>query len=80
MIVYESFIPTRNFKKAIQLLELNSKEFPKSFNVYNSLAEVYYMNYQYKKALENYNKVIAINSSNENAISKVKEIKKKLNQ
>lgn len=51
--------------KAIEIFELNSLEFPESWNVYDSLGETYEKNNNYILALKNYQKVLELNIENQ---------------
>jgi sugar lactone lactonase YvrE len=52
---------------AVRLFELNAESYPKSFNVWDSLAESYMKSGDNKKAIQHYKKSLAINPSNQNA-------------
>ena len=54
-------------RDAIEIFKLNVIEFPKSFNVYDSLGEAYMINGSKKLALENYELSLKLNPGNENA-------------
>ena len=47
---------------------------PKSANLYDSLAEAYYYNNDFKNAISNYNKSLELNPENQNAIDRLKQI------
>lgn len=53
--------------EAIAIFALNAKEFPKSANVWDSLAEGYLKAGQREKAIENYRKSLELNPHNKNA-------------
>ncbi len=59
---------------AIQVMELNVRSFPQSWNVYDSLAEAYLMKENKDLAIKNYNKSLEINPGNQNAIDALKKI------
>lgn len=63
-----------NLQDALQVFKLNAELYPNSYNVYDSLGDVYYKMEQYKLALDNYNKSLSINSSNKNAREMVGKI------
>ncbi len=50
-----------NSEKAIEVFELNTREYPDSWNVFDSLAEAYAVNGNQKKAIANYRKAIRMN-------------------
>ncbi|APZ47360.1 hypothetical protein BW723_14190 [Polaribacter reichenbachii] len=54
-----------NSKKAIRVFELNTKEFPKSWNTFDSLADAYEKNGNFEKAIFNYLKAINLNPNEE---------------
>ena len=54
-----------NSKKAICVFELNTKEFPKSWNTFDSLADAYEKNGNSDKAIFNYLKAIDLNPNEE---------------
>lgn len=61
-------------KEAIEIFKLNVKEFPNSWNVYDSLGEAYMEDGQKELAIKNYRKSIEMNPENTNG----KDILKKL--
>lgn len=60
---------------AIQVLTLNSEQFPDSPNVWDSLAEGYLKAGDLGKAEEYYKKVLVLDPGNENATAQLKKIK-----
>ncbi|RYY62255.1 MAG: tetratricopeptide repeat protein [Chitinophagaceae bacterium] len=60
---------------AIILFEYNTKLFPSSGNVFDSLAEAYYADGNKAKALENYKKALELDPTNETAKRIVEELK-----
>ena len=60
--------------EAIEVFRINVEEFPKSWNVYDSLGEAYMVAGQKNKALEYYKKSIEMNPDNENGIKMLKQI------
>jgi tetratricopeptide (TPR) repeat protein len=60
---------------AIQVFQLNAAEFPQSGNVWDSLAEAYMEAGDLKKAVENYEKALALDPKNENARDSLKKIR-----
>lgn len=59
---------------AVRLFELNAESYPNSFNVWDSLAESYMTSGDNKKAIEHYNKSLAINPTNQNAKDMIAKI------
>ncbi len=62
---------------AIAIFKLNAEEYPKSSNVYDSLAEAYAKNGQNQLAIDNYHKSLELDPKNENAAKKLKELEQK---
>lgn len=50
--------------------------YPKSANLYDSLAEAYFYNKDYSNAILNYKKSLELNPENQNAIDRLKQLKK----
>ncbi|WP_029270558.1 serine hydrolase [Flavobacterium sp. KJJ] len=63
-------------KEAIEAFKINVENFPKSGNVYDSLAEAYLADGNKKLAIENYTKSIALDPTNENGKKVLAEISK----
>jgi tetratricopeptide (TPR) repeat protein len=59
---------------AIEVFRLNVEEHPRSWNVYDSLAEAYAENGQRELAIENYKKSIELNPQNTNGIDRLKRL------
>jgi CubicO group peptidase (beta-lactamase class C family) len=55
----------KDVKAAIEVLRLNTEQFPKSFNVWDSLGEAYYNAGNLEEAVKNYEKSLRINPNNE---------------
>ncbi len=62
---------------AIAIFKLNVEEYPKSGNVYDSLAEAYAKNGQKQLAIENYKKSLELDPKNLNAVDRLKELEQK---
>jgi CubicO group peptidase (beta-lactamase class C family) len=60
--------------KALAIFQLNTELYPKSANVYDSLAEIYEIMEDKPKALLNYKKVLTIDPEHKNAISRIKAL------
>jgi CubicO group peptidase (beta-lactamase class C family) len=61
---------------AIAIFKLNVEEYPKSGNVYDSLAEAYAKDGQKQQAIDNYRKSLELDPKNKNAVDKLKELEK----
>jgi len=53
-------------KEAIEIFKLNVKEYPDSFNAYDSLGEAYMKDGETELAIMNYQKSLDLNPNNEN--------------
>ncbi|HJQ38143.1 MAG TPA: tetratricopeptide repeat protein [Thermoanaerobaculia bacterium] len=60
--------------EAIAIFALNAKEFPKSSNVWDSLAEAYVHAGQKEKAIEHYKKSLELNPHNKNAADMLQKL------
>ncbi len=63
---------------AIKIFELNVREYPDSWNVYDSLGEGHEMNKNYKASVEFYKKSVERNPENKHGVQKIKELESKL--
>jgi carboxyl-terminal processing protease len=70
-----SFLNTNSTEPAIQILELNMKKFPQSANAYDSLGEAYMNAGDKNRAIENYEKSVALNPANANGIQILKKLR-----
>jgi hypothetical protein len=61
------YLNNDKMKWAIEVLKLNTESYPKSANVYDSLAEAYMKAGKIDKAIENYKKSLELNPDNANA-------------
>jgi len=59
------------------ILELNAKEHPDNFNVWDSLGEVYMILGKYELAIESYEKSLELYPKNTNAVEMIEKIKAK---
>jgi CubicO group peptidase (beta-lactamase class C family) len=64
-----------NIEAAIAVFKLNTTLNPEIANTFDSLGEAYGMNKQYKKSLENYQKVLMINPENQWAKKQIEALK-----
>ncbi|MFZ2491929.1 MAG: serine hydrolase [Thermoanaerobaculia bacterium] len=60
--------------EAIEIFKLNVESFPKSWNVYDSLAEAYAAKGEKALAIENYKKSVEINKANVNGVNAIKRL------
>jgi len=63
-----------HFPEAIDIFNLNAKNYPESGNVYNSLGEAYMQSGQKQLAIDSYKKSLEKDPSNDNARQKLKEL------
>ncbi|RUA12247.1 MAG: alpha/beta hydrolase [Flavobacteriia bacterium] len=69
------FNPNRSYQ-GIHVFKLAITLFPNSFNLYDSLAEGYLYLGEKEKAIESFEKSLELNSQNQNAISRLEQLKK----
>ncbi|WP_109299997.1 prolyl oligopeptidase family serine peptidase [Aquimarina sp. AU474] len=69
-----TFDPKR-IKQGINVFLLALHIYPKSANLYDSLAEAYLYNKDFKNAISNFKKSLELNPENQNAINKLKKLK-----
>jgi len=60
--------------EAIEIFKLNAKEYPESWNVYDSLGEAYMKNGDEKLAIMNYQESIKLNPENSNGEERLAEL------
>jgi CubicO group peptidase (beta-lactamase class C family) len=65
----------KKMTKALQVFTLNTQLFPASANTYDSLAEAHWILGDNKRAIELYNKVLALQPENNNAKNQLKKIR-----
>lgn len=65
---------SNQIEKALYIFDLNTKMFPNNMNTFDSLAEAYYVNKDYEKALMNYHKILVEDPTNQNAKNMISEI------
>ena len=65
-------------KEAIEIFKVNVEQYPKSFNVYDSLGEGYMANGDTKLAIKNYEKSLKLNPTNDNAKKMLDKMQQKL--
>jgi peptidylprolyl isomerase len=64
-------------KDAIEIFKLNIKQFPNSFNVYDSMGEAYMIDKNKELAVKNYEKSLELNPKNKNAEEMIKKLNEK---
>jgi dienelactone hydrolase len=70
-----SFNPNQ-LEQGVNVFLLAIHLYPKSANLYDSLAEGYFYNNDFKNAVINYKKSLELNSENQNAINRLKQLRK----
>lgn len=70
-------INEEKYEVAKVILELNAKEHPDNFNVWDSLGEIYMILGKYELAVESYEKSLELYLENTNAVEMIKKIKAK---
>jgi len=65
---------------AVMVFERNAKLYPKSWNVYDSLAEAHAANGELRLAISLYEKSLKLNPANENAKSAIRQLKEALHR
>jgi len=73
-------IRQKKFAEAIALLKLNVEFYPKSWNVYDSLAEAYMSNGDKDLAIANYKKSLELNPENTNGVEMLKKLETRPSQ
>jgi len=68
------FMKTKQYKEAIRIFQLNIEAFPKSSNVYDSLAEAYMDDGEKELAIANYQKSLQLNAKNRNAMRMLEKL------
>ena len=69
-----AFVGEEKVGSAIAVFKLNTEEYPKSANTFDSLAEGYYLNNQPELSKMNYQKSLELNPANANAIKMLKKL------
>ena len=63
-----------NIEKALEVFLENIRLYPNSYNAYDSAAEAYMKNKQYKLAIKNYKKSLSLNPKNKNGIAMLNKL------
>lgn len=71
------FLQAKKVKEAIEIFKLNVDAFPKSSNVYDSLAEAYMLNGDTALAIKNYQKSVELDPRNTSGIEALKKLQAK---
>ena len=69
----------KNFKKAIEILKINTLLYPTSSNTYDQLGDAYLKTKDTINAIANYTKALSINPENRGSLRMLNEIRKKQN-
>lgn len=72
---YRLLYDQKDVPTAIEVFKLNAERFPQSFNVWDSLGEVYYRSGNREEAIRNYEKSLQINPKNEGGQRMLKKIR-----
>ena len=72
------YLRANEIDKSMYVFDLNTKIFPYKYNVFDSLAEVYFEKENYTEALKTYYKVLSLNPEDKNAPEMIEKIKLKL--
>jgi CubicO group peptidase (beta-lactamase class C family) len=72
-----TLLAQKNTTAAIDVFRFNVYLYPKSANVYDSLGEAYMLAGNTELAIENYEKSLALNPNNRNAVENLKNLKEK---
>ena len=59
------YLNQKEYNKAVQLFKFNISQYPKAWDLYDSLGEGYFLSGDYKNALENYKKALELNINNQ---------------
>lgn len=65
----------KRVKDAAAVFEMNVEDFPKSWNVYDSLGEAYAEDDQRDRAVASYERSVALNPDNTNGVEQIKKLK-----
>lgn len=69
------YLKINKLNEAIEILKLNVKLYPGSWNPYDSLGEAYALAGNKELAIQNYQKSLELNPKNESAINTLKKLK-----
>ncbi len=74
------FLFTKKLDEAIAILELNVKEYPDSWNVYDSLGEAFLTAGSLEKAAKNYEMALKLNPESEVSAKMLEKVRKQMNK
>ena len=66
---------SKQFEQGVHVFLLALHLYPKSANLYDSLAEGYFYNKDFENAISNYEKSLKLNPKNQNAIDRLKQLR-----
>jgi transglutaminase-like putative cysteine protease len=69
------YLNAGKFEEALEILLLNTREYPDSFNVYDSLGEAYMKCGRNEEAIDSYMRSLELNPQNENAKKMIESLK-----
>lgn len=72
---YQLFLEKKDALAAIEILKINAEKFPDSYNVWDSLGEIYYKSGNRSEAITNYEKSLQLNPNNNEGKRMLEEIK-----
>ena len=72
---YHLCLEKHDAPSAIAILKINAEKFPESFNVWDSLGEIYYKSGNTAEAIQNYEKSLQLNPNNEDGKKMLEKIK-----
>lgn len=72
---YQLFLEKKDASAAITILKMNAEKFPESFEVWDSLGEIYYKSGNREEAIKNYEKSLQINPDNKNGKQMLEKIR-----
>jgi Beta-lactamase class C and other penicillin binding proteins len=73
---YRLLYDKKDAASAIEVFKLNAEQFPKSFNVWDSLGEAYYRAGNVEEAIKNYEKSLQLNPDSEGGKRMLEEIRR----
>ena len=68
------YLQKNQVNNAVAVLKINTKEFPNSYNVYDSYGEALLKSGNKEKAIENYKRSVQLNPVNENGVNVLKDL------
>lgn len=77
---YQLMLDKNDSQAAIRILKLNAEKFPASYNVWDSLGEIYYKAGNRDDAIKNYEKSLQLNPKNEEGKQMLDKIRSEVNK